>query len=163
MSKRPKTESATEADSKIYFEDIDVDSQFESGWYRVPRDEVMDFARRWDPYPHHLDEEIAQASLFRGIAACAPHIFAISARLSHDLPGPLALIAGLGGDGLALLAPVRADSRVRLIRRFTAKRLSQSRPGAGIVSIEDTLYSPEEEALFRTSGSMLIATRHPSA
>ena len=156
-------EHVKEADSKIYFEDIEVDSQFESPWYSVPRDEVMDFARRWDPYPHHLDEAVAQASLFKGIAACAPHIFAISSRLSHDLPGPLALIAGLGGDGLALLAPVRADSRVRLIRRFTSKRLSKSRPGAGIVSIEDTLYSPEEEALFRTSGSILIACRGTSA
>lgn len=156
-------EAATNEDAKIYFEDIEVDSQFVSPWVTVPRDEVIDFARRWDPYPHHLDEEVAKASLFKGIAACAPHIFAISARLSHDLPGPLALIAGLGGDGLALLAPVRADSRVRLIRRFTAKRLSKSRPGAGIVTIEDTLYSPEEEALFRTSGSMLVACRDASA
>ncbi|MFK7894940.1 MAG: MaoC/PaaZ C-terminal domain-containing protein [Myxococcota bacterium] len=151
------------ADTKIYFDDIEVGTQFTSPWFEVRRDEVMEFARRWDPYPHHLDEEIAEASLFRGIAACAPHIFAISARLSHDLPGPLALIAGLGGDGLSLLAPVRADSRVRLVRRFTEKRLSKSRPGTGIVTIEDTLYSPEEEALFRTAGSMLLACRNASA
>jgi acyl dehydratase len=146
-------------ESKIFFEDVEAGSVQTSPWYRVERDEVIEMARRWDPYPFHLDEDVAKASVFGGLAACAPHIFAISARLSHDLPGPLALIAGLGGDGLNLLAPVRAGTRVRLMRRFTAKRESKSRPNAGIVSVEDTLVTPDGEAVFRTSGSMLLAKR----
>ncbi|MBJ20299.1 MAG: acyl dehydratase [bacterium] len=130
-----------------------------SPWYEVERDEIIEMAIRWDPYPFHVDEEAARASVFEGLAACAPHIFAISARLSHDLPGPLALIAGLGGDGFHLLAPVRAGTRVRLLRRFLATRTSRSRPDAGVVSIEDTLVMPDGEAVFRTSGAMLVARR----
>ena len=89
----------------LFFEYIVVESVQTSRWYVVERDEVIEMASRWDPYPFHLEDEAAKASLFGRLAACAPHIFAISSRLSHDLPGPLALIAGLGGDGLHLLAP----------------------------------------------------------
>ena len=43
----------------IFFEDIEVGSVVQSGWYEVPRDEVIEFAARWDPYPHHLDDDAA--------------------------------------------------------------------------------------------------------
>ncbi|MBW2423902.1 MAG: MaoC family dehydratase N-terminal domain-containing protein [Deltaproteobacteria bacterium] len=154
------TTHTTESEPEIYYEDIEVGSEYDSPWYVVERDEVIEMASRWDPYPFHLDEKIAKRSLFGGLAACTPHIFAISVRLSHTLPGPLALIAGLGGGGLHLLAPVRVGGKVRLTRRFTDARVSKSRPDAGIVSVEDTLYTPEGDAVFRTSGSMLIAKRN---
>lgn len=143
----------------IFFEDIEVGSAQTSGWFEVERDAVIGFAARWDPYPHHLDDEAAADSIFGRIAACAPHTFAISSRLSHDLPGPLALVAGLGGDGLELLAPVYAGTRVRLTRVFAAARESKSRPGVGVVRIEDQLEDPEGRVLFRTAGSILIAKR----
>lgn len=147
------------SEAKIFFEDIVVDSEQPSPWYEVTRDEVVEMASRWDPYPFHLDEEAARQSVFGGLAACAPHIFAISTRLSHELPGPLALVAGLGGDGLHLLAPVRAGERVRLVRRFTAARESRSRPEAGIVSVEDRLETPDGTIVFKAIGSMLLARR----
>jgi acyl dehydratase len=146
-------------ETRIFFEDIVVGSEQTSPWYDVTREEVVEMASRWDPYPFHLDEEAARRSVFGGLAACAPHIFAISARLSHDLPGPLALIAGLGGDGLDLRAPVRAGERVRLVRRFTAARASRSRPEAGIVSVADRLETPDGTIVFETRGSMLLARR----
>ena len=142
-----------------YFEDVEPGTRLESGWYAVEPDEIIEFARRWDPYDFHLDEEAAKASVFGGLAACTAHIFAIASILAHDLPKELVLVAGLGGDGLQLLAPVRAGSRVRLVRVIRAVRDSKSRPETGIVTIEDTLEWSEGEALYRTSGSMLVARR----
>ena len=148
---------------RLYLEDIEVGLTFESPWFTVERDEIIAFAARWDPVAFHLDEEAAKASVFGGLVACAPHIFAISSRLSYFLPRTLALVAGLGGDGLQLLAPVRAGSRVRLVRRFTGARPSKSHPNAGVVSLEDTLVTPEGEIVFRTSGSLLLARRETDA
>ena len=147
----------------VFFEDVRVGSVQTSDWYEVDRDEIVAFAARWDPYPHHLEDAAAEASIFGRIAACTAHIFAISSRLSHDLPGPLALIAGLGGDGLSLLAPVYAGTRVRLTRRFTAARLSNSRPEAGVVSLEDQLEEPDGAVVFRTSGSVLLSRREAAS
>ncbi len=143
----------------LYFEDVVVGTTLESPGYRVEREEIIEFATRWDPFPFHLDEAAARDSIFGGLAACAPHSFAILSRLSHALPRSMALVAGLGGDGLQLLAPVRAGIEVRLVRRFTAKRGSRSRPEVGVVSFEDALVTPEGEAVFRTSGSVLLARR----
>jgi acyl dehydratase len=144
---------------KLYLEDIEPGLRLESPWYAIEREEVVEFARRWDPYDFHLDEEAAERSTFGGLVACTSHLFAISSRLAHRLPGEVALIAGLGGDGLQVLAPVRVDTRVRLVRRFTSARLSRSRPEAGVVAFEDVIESPEGETLFRTSGSVLIQRR----
>lgn len=146
----------------LHFEDVEPGLRLESPFYTVERDEIVRFARDWDPYDFHLDEAAAERSIFGGLCACTAHIFAISSRLSHELPGELAMVAGLGGDGLQLLAPVRAGDRVRLVRRFTKTRASRSRPEVGIVTIEDTLESEDGRAVFRTSGSMLVARRAPA-
>ncbi|MAG30329.1 MAG: acyl dehydratase [Deltaproteobacteria bacterium] len=147
-------------DEKRCFEDIEVGCELTSDGYTIEREEIIEFARRWDPYDFHLDEGAARDSLFGGIAACAAHVFAISSFLSHALPGgPLALVAGLGGDGLNLLAPVRPGARLRLVRRFIAARPSKSHPTAGVVTFEDTLVSTDGEALFRTTGSVLVERR----
>ncbi|MEM9176605.1 MAG: MaoC/PaaZ C-terminal domain-containing protein [Myxococcota bacterium] len=149
----------TDAEPTIFFEDIEVGSELSSGWFDVERDDVIAFAARWDPYPHHLDDAAAEASVFGRIAACASHTFAISTRLTHDLPGTIAMAAGLGGDGFDLVAPVYAGSKVRLTRRYLAARDSKSRPDVGIVTLEDRLTDQEGRLVFRTSGSMFVSKR----
>ena len=143
----------------LYFEDIEEGMRFESPWHVVTREEIVDFARVWDPQPLHLDEEAAKRSLFGGFAACAAHIFALQSRLACQLPARAELVAGLGGDGLELIAPVREGARIRLVRRYTGKRRSRSRPDCGVVSIEHVLETPDGELLFRTRGAMLVACR----
>lgn len=144
---------------KLYFEDIEPGLRLESPWYTIEREEVVEFARRWDPYDFHLDEAAAERSIFGGLVACTSHLFAISSRLAHQLPGEVVLVAGLGGDGLQVVAPVRVGTKVRLVRCFTSARPSRSRPEAGVVAFEDVIESPEGKTLFRTSGSVLIARR----
>jgi len=145
--------------SKLYYEDIEVDGRMESPWVVVREEEIIDFAKAWDPHPFHLEEQAGANSIFGGLSACAAHIFALQSRLTHELPAQTALVAGLGGDGLELLAPVLAGQRLRLVRRFTEKRLSRSQPGSGVVGIEHTLESPEGDLLFRTRGFILVACR----
>ncbi len=146
----------------LYFEDIVLGEVLQSRWYRVERDAIIDFARAWDPQPFHLDEDAARASIFGGLAACAPHLFAILSRLSFDLPRRLVIIAGLGGDGLNLIAPVFADTEVRLIREFTAARASNSRPEVGIATFADRLENRDGQTVFKTAGSVLVARRDPA-
>lgn len=145
--------------AKLYLEDLEAGLRLESPWYTVSRDEIVQFARTWDPYDFHLDEGAAERSIFGGLAACTAHIFAISSRLAHDLPDSFALVAGLGGDGLQIVAPLRAGAQVRLVRCFTAVRPSKSRPQAGVVAMTDTLELPSGAVVFRTSGSVLVARR----
>jgi len=143
----------------LYFEDIEEGQRLESPWHTVTREEIVEFARAWDPQPFHVEDAAAERSIFGGFAACAAHIFALQSRLAHALPARVALLAGLGGDGLELLAPVRAGAQVKLVRRFTGKRVSRSRPECGVVAIEHTLETPGGEVVFRTRGAMLVERR----
>ena len=146
----------------LFFEDVEVGTELTSRWYPVERDAIVAFAREWDPQPFHLDEAAAEASIFGGLAASTPHLFAILSRLSFALPRRMALVSGLGGDGLELLAPVYAGTEVRLRRRFTEARPSASRPDTGVVTFADQLEDRDGRARFRTAGSVLLARRPTS-
>ncbi len=144
----------------LYFEDLHVgDSAQSSESFEVRRDEVVDFARRWDPQPFHLDERAAEQSIFGGLTACAAHVFAIQSRLANSVEPRWALLAGLGNDGFELSAPVRPGERLRLLRRVTGKRASRSKPDRGIVNIEHDLVDQQGEVVFRARGRVMIARR----
>ena len=144
----------------LYFEDLQVgDAARSAESFEVRRDEVVDFARRWDPQPFHVDERAAEQSIFGGLTACAAHVFAIQSRLAASVEPRWALLAGLGNDGFDLLAPVRPGDRLELVRRVTGKRASRSKPDRGIVEIEVELVDQRGEVAFRARGRVMIARR----
>jgi acyl dehydratase len=147
-----------EAARVLTFEDLGVgDSARSVETYQVLRDEVVDFARRWDPQPFHLDERAAEQSIFGGLSACAAHVFAIQCRLAASIEPRWALLAGLGNDGFELTAPVRPGDRLHLLRRVSGKRASRSKPDRGIVNVEHDLVNQQGEVVFRAKGRMMIA------
>ncbi len=68
----------------LYFDDIEVGYRSEVGRYDLERDEMVEFARRWDPQPIHIDEDGAAQSMFGGLVASSLHLFAICTRLFFD-------------------------------------------------------------------------------
>jgi len=144
----------------LYFEDLEIGGvQRSHEPFQVEREEVIAFARRWDPQPFHLDEAAARASIFGGLTACAAHTFAIQCRLAAALDPPFALLAGLGNDGFELLAPVRPGDRLALARRIESKRESRSKPDRGIVAFSHELSNQDGTLIFRALGRAMIARR----
>ena len=141
------------------FDDIEPGDRASSPWYEVTLEAIVEFGRAWDPYPFHVDEEAAKKTHFGGVIACTAHLFCIQSILTHALPEDVALVSGLGGDGLNLLMPVRPGDEVRLHRTYTSKRESASRPDCGVVEIEHTLERRNGDVVFRTSGAILVARR----
>lgn len=144
----------------LYFEDLHVgDAARSAETFEVRREDVVDFARRWDPQPFHLEERAAEQSIFGGLTACAAHVFAIQCRLAVSVEPRWALLAGLGNDGFELSAPVRPGDRLHLVRRVGSKRASRSKPDRGIVHVEHDLINQRDEVVFRASGRVMIARR----
>ena len=52
-----------------YFEDVAVGDTMRFGRYEVTREEILDFARQFDPQPFHLDDEAAGRSIYGGLIA----------------------------------------------------------------------------------------------
>ena len=58
------------------FDELSVGQEFRFGTMRMPLDEVLDFARRWDPQPFHVDEARAKETLYGGLIASGIHTLA---------------------------------------------------------------------------------------
>jgi acyl dehydratase len=127
------------------FEDFPVGRIIDCGTYRVTKDEIFDFARQFDPQPHHLDEEAARTSLLGGLAASGWHVCAIAMRLFAD--GVVLKADNRGGAGARegrWMKPVRPDTLLRMEAEVVEAKPSQSKP-FGFVTFECRLYDEREQ------------------
>lgn len=144
-----------------YFEDIAVGTKASFGSYHVTREEVMEFASRYDPQPFHLSDEAAAQTHFGRLSAsgwhtCAMVMSMIVANLKNNKQ------AGLGSPGvdeLRWLKPVYPGDTLRCETEVIEKRQSQSRPEMGIFKSRMTVYNQDDVAVMSMVSNGLIATR----
>jgi len=99
----------------VYFEDFHVGQKFDFGHYEVTKEEIFEFAREFDPQPHHLEEEAAKRSMLGGLSASGWHVCAIAMRMAVD--GIFAKAQSRGGKGVEdcrWLRPVRPGDILRI-------------------------------------------------
>ena len=98
-----------------YFEDMEVGSIDRFGRYEVTREEVLDFAGRYDPQPFHLSDEAAAKSIFGRVAASGWHTAAMTMRMSvdHFRTNRQAGLGSPGIDELKWLKPVYPGDTLR--------------------------------------------------
>lgn len=142
-----------------HFEDLTTDELILVGRYTPSRSEAIELARRWEPQPHHVDEEAAAASMYGGLTLSSLHLFAICTRLFFDMKDPIATLAMLGKDELRLPAPARPDVELRYTTTCIEKRPSQSKPDRGIVVLADRLEAPDGSAVLTQKVTLLVARR----
>ncbi|WP_018318194.1 MaoC/PaaZ C-terminal domain-containing protein [Bradyrhizobium sp. WSM2793] len=142
-----------------YFEEIEVGDSFKAGPYFVSKDEIIQFAKQFDPRPFHLDEEAAARSVFAGLSASAAHTFAIFISLTNKLQPPRRVLAGLGWDELRLPNPVRPGDELDLEVTALEKRESKSKPDRGIVRNQVRLRNQRREIVLQAIGNILVARR----
>src|SRR5689334_12611328 len=74
-------QSAKSVMQQRYFEDLKIGDRLKSQTYEVSEDQIVSFAREFDPQPFHMDREVAATTLFGGIFASGWHTAAITMRL----------------------------------------------------------------------------------
>ena len=146
----------------LYFEDFPAGRQERFGRCLVDRDEVLDFARRFDPQPFHLDDAAAAANpVFGRIAASGWHTAAMAMRLTVDHWQALGVqaLGASGLDELAWLRPVYPGDTLRLEAEVLEARPSASRPGIGFVKIRTVAYNQDNVAVMRQVANVMLARR----
>ena len=130
----------------IYFEDVQVGDTERFGRYEVTREEIIEYARQFDPQPFHLDEEAAKASMFGGLIASGWHTGAMLIRMLNDHSIPRAATTGaLGFDDLKWVKPVRPGDTLSVETRVLEKTESRNRPEIGVVKIESRVLNQAGE------------------
>jgi acyl dehydratase len=130
-----------------YYEDIRLHDKYRSREYKLTEDEIIDFGKKWEPAPYHIDPELAKNSLSSGLIAPLVLLFAISIKLSWEWEPRTATRAGLGMDELRLLAPGRPGDALTLECEVTSMRTSKSHPSAGVVVYTNTLLNQRGESV----------------
>ena len=117
------------------------------------------FADTWEPQPHHTSEVAAANSIHGRLTVCSLYLFAICTRLFFDYEKPLAVLTMLGKNEIVLPNPAHPGDRLYYRTRCTAKRPSQSRPGTGIVTLEDNLSTEPSRLVLNQKVTLLVAQR----
>ena len=142
-----------------FFEDIEVGDSRKAGPYFVSKDEIIQFAKQYDPRPFHIDEAAAARSVFGGLSASAAHTFAIFISLTNKFQPPFRAIAGLGYDELSLPNAVRPGDDLYLEATTLGKRESKSKPDRGIIRSQSILRNQKGATVLQCVSSVLIARR----
>ena len=145
----------------IYFEDLVIGAETEFGTYGVTREEVIEFATKYDPQPFHLSDEAAAKTHFGRLAASGWHTAAMT----------MAVIArsvvergqaGLGSPGideLRWLKPVYPGDILHVKGTIVDKTPSRSKPDIGSFRTETTVTNQDGVAVMTFKSIVLIRRR----
>ena len=148
--------------SLVYFEDVEVGQTERFGRYEVTAEEIIEYARQFDPQPFHLDEETARRSMFKGLIASGWHTGAMFIRMvcDHAMAGA-ATTGAVGFDDLKWLKPVRPGDVLSVETRVKEKADRPGRHGVGTVKIEGRVLNQRDEAVM-TLTSLVLYRRRPN-
>jgi acyl dehydratase len=118
-----------------YYEDYPVGRVITGGAVSVSEQDILDFARRYDPQPMHIDKQSAEAGPFGGLIASGWHTGALMMQLlaEHVVPKP-GNLPSPGLDELRWLKPVRPGDTLSLRATVLSARPSRSKPDQGVVT-----------------------------
>ncbi|MGH8789683.1 MAG: MaoC family dehydratase [Cupriavidus necator] len=118
----------------LYFEDFEVGSRRELGSYLVTEEEILAFARQYDPQPFHIDKEAAAKSIYGGVISSGWMTCSIMMRLLVlSSTGKSASMGSPGVDEIRWLKPVYAGDTLTVVLNVLDTRPSQSKRDRGVV------------------------------
>ena len=147
----------------IYFEDVEVGAETYFGSYEVTREEVIDFARRYDPQPFHLSDEAAAETHFGRLAASGWHTCAMTMALiaRNVIETEQAGLGSPGVDELRWLKPVYPGDTLHVTSKVIETRPSRSKPDIGSFRSTTTVTNHDGVPVL-TFTSIVLMRRRPN-
>lgn len=143
-----------------YLEDFAPGMEFEFGDRLVTAEEVVDFAREYDPQPFHLDEAAGKATHFGGLVASGWQTAGFMMRMLVDnMLSPETSLGSPGLDELRWLKPVRPGDRLRVRVRVLEVKRSRSRPEMGTIRQTTEVLNHKDEVVMSMFSIGMVRTR----
>jgi len=147
----------------IWWEDFKVGERSEMGRHTFATDEIIAFARQFDPQPFHTDADAARDTPFGGLIASGWHTCAVGMRLMvENYIGRTVSLGSPGIDDIRWLKPVRAGDTLTYSRIVIESRASASRAGVGLVKHRWEAVSQSGETVLTMEGWGMYG-RRPAA
>jgi acyl dehydratase len=146
----------------LHYEDFPEGLVIPFGTYHLSKEEVIAYAREWDPQPFHLDEEAAKNSVLGGLAASGWQSSAILVRLAVDAyANTSAAMASSGMEEAKWLKPVYAGETLTGRATVLSRRVSAKRPEMGILKMKFELMTTAGEPKVEIIGIQFMKVRNP--
>ena len=147
-----------------HFEDLAVGEVIDLGRTTVSKEMITTFAREFDPFPFHLDEAAAKASLLGGLASSGWQTGALSLRMLVDnFLSKVASAGGLGFKDLKWKTPVMAGDTIGGTVTIAELRRSASHPQWGIVTLDFDIRNQKQSPVLTMRLANLVECRAPEA
>ncbi len=145
-----------------HFEDLNVGETIDLGTTKVTKAMIIEFATEFDPFPFHLDEKAAKASLLGGLAASGWQTAALSLRMLVDtFLSKTASMGGLGFSDLKWKRPLMVNDTLGGRVTITGLRRASKHPDWGIVTLEFDMRNQRDEPLMSMCLANLVEVRAP--
>ncbi len=146
----------------LYYEDYPVGLEIDLGSYHLTADEIVEYAKEFDPQPFHLSEEAGRASVLGGLAASGWQSSAILIRLAvTGMANKSAAMASNGMEEARWIKPVYAGETLTGKGTVLTRRLSSKRPEMGILNMKWELFNGAGEKKVEIIGVQFIGVRNP--
>lgn len=145
-----------------HYEDLAVGEVIDLGTTTVSKDMIITFATEFDPFPFHLDEAAAKASLLGGLASSGWQTAALTLRMLVDrFLSKIAAAGGLGFSDLKWKKPVMVGDTIGGTVTIAALRRSKSHPDRGIVTLDFAISNQKGEPVMAMQLANLVEVRVP--
>jgi len=142
-----------------FFEDLKVSDRFKSETYKVTEEQIISFAREFDPQPFHLERAVGEKTMFGGLIASGWHTAAITMRLFVQTLNCAEGAIGLGVDELRWPNAVKPGDELQVEVEIVDLRESRKKPTHGIVRLRYVTTNQRGEIVQTMFASALVPRR----
>ena len=148
---------------KFYWEDFAVGQVRDLGSISATREDIIAFARQFDPQPFHLDDEAAKASVFGGLCASGWHTCSMAMRLMvTNFLQNTASLGSPGLEGIKWLKPVFPDDVLRLQTTVLETKPMGRRPDVGMTRNLWEMFNQQGDKVLHMEGWGMFRRRTPA-
>lgn len=150
---------------KAWFEDFVTGDVHVFGSYTMAAEEILSFARQYDPQPFHIDEDAAARSVFGGIIASGWHTASACMRMivDHFLGAGSGSLGSPGMDEIRWTRPVRPGDTLTVRAEVLEVKPSRSKPDRGAVQVRYVVLNQKGDGVMTMVGTGLFVRRSPSS
>jgi acyl dehydratase len=146
--------------SRRYFEDLIEGERLNCEPVVMTRENIIDFAERFDPQPFHTDENAASESIFRGIIASSLHTLSACTRVVVEAQGNVAILSGVGMDTVKMFNPVRPGDILSVEAWWTDLKPLPNNPDRGFAAVKCRVTNQSGDPVVEYGYRYLVASRN---
>ncbi len=145
---------------KIYWDDIKEGDQLQCKDIVFNKEEIIEFGKKYDPQPFHVDEISAEKSIFKGIIASGLHVMSACTKVIAETQKEYAIHCGLGLHEAKIYNPVRPRDTIKVEAKWSELLKTSNNPDRGIAKLKCKAFNQNGDLIIEYGYTYLMARRN---